>query len=75
MRSATAWTASRAVTVPIRSRRRAAGPGHPAALTRGLPGRTTLEVAVALDGTPADDLLAELGALDGVERVEPVAAP
>jgi ABC-2 type transport system ATP-binding protein len=46
----------------------------PAALTRGLPGRTTLEVAVALDGTPADDLLAELGALDGVERVEPVAA-
>jgi ABC-2 type transport system permease protein len=32
-------------------------------------------VAVALDGTPADDLLAELGALDGVERVEPVAAP
>jgi ABC-2 type transport system ATP-binding protein len=32
-------------------------------------------VAVALDGTPAGDLLAELGALDGVERVEPVAAP
>jgi ABC-2 type transport system ATP-binding protein len=46
----------------------------PAALTRGLPGRTTLEVAVALDGTPADDLLSELGALDGVERVERVAA-
>jgi ABC-2 type transport system ATP-binding protein len=46
----------------------------PAALTRGLPGRTTLEVAVVLDGTPADDLLAELGALDGVERVEQVAA-
>jgi ABC-2 type transport system ATP-binding protein len=46
----------------------------PAALTRGLPGRTTLEVAVALDGTPAEDLLAELGGLDGVERVEPVAA-
>jgi ABC-2 type transport system ATP-binding protein len=45
----------------------------PAALTRGLPGRTTLEVAVVLDGTPADDLLAELGALDGVERVEQVA--
>jgi ABC-2 type transport system ATP-binding protein len=46
----------------------------PDALTRGLPGRTTLEVAVALDGTPADDLLAALGALDGVERVERVAA-
>ena len=46
----------------------------PAALTRGLPGRTTLEVAVTLDGTPAEDLLAELGALDGVERVEQVAA-
>jgi len=46
----------------------------PAALTRGLPGRTTLEVAVALDGTLAEELVAELGALDGVERVEPVAA-
>ena len=45
----------------------------PAALTRGLPGRTTLEVAVALDGTSAGDLVAELGALDGVERVEQVA--
>jgi ABC-2 type transport system ATP-binding protein len=47
----------------------------PAALTRGLPGRTTLEVAVTLDGTPADALLAELEALDGVERVEQVADP
>jgi ABC-2 type transport system ATP-binding protein len=46
----------------------------PTALTRGLPGRTTLEVAVTLDGTPAEDLLAELGTLEGVERVEPVAA-
>ncbi|HEY6709702.1 MAG TPA: ABC transporter ATP-binding protein [Actinomycetota bacterium] len=46
----------------------------PAALTRGLPGRTTLEVAVALDGTPAEELVTELGALDGVERVERVAA-
>src|SRR4030095_4492201 len=36
----------------------------PAALTRGLPGRTTLEVAVVLDGTPPRDLLGELGALD-----------
>jgi ABC-2 type transport system ATP-binding protein len=31
-------------------------------------------VAVVLDGTPPDDLLAELAALDGVERVEQVAA-
>jgi ABC-2 type transport system ATP-binding protein len=46
----------------------------PAALTRGLPGRTTLEVAVALDGTPADALLRELSALDGVERLERVTA-
>jgi ABC-2 type transport system ATP-binding protein len=46
----------------------------PAALTRGLPGRTTLEVAVTLDGTPAEALLAELGTLHGVERVEQVAA-
>jgi ABC-2 type transport system ATP-binding protein len=47
----------------------------PAALTRRLPGRTTLEVAVALNGAPAEDLLAELAALRGVERVEPVASP
>ena len=46
----------------------------PDALTRSLPGRTTLEVAVALDGTPADALLEALTALDGVERVEQVAA-
>jgi ABC-2 type transport system ATP-binding protein len=46
----------------------------PAALTRGLPGRTTLEVAVTLDGTSPEQLVAELGALDGVERVEQVAA-
>jgi ABC-2 type transport system ATP-binding protein len=47
----------------------------PAALTRGLPGRTTLEVTVALaDGTAPEGLLAELGALAGVERVEQVAA-
>jgi ABC-2 type transport system ATP-binding protein len=47
----------------------------PAALTRGLPGRTTLEVTVALpDGTHPDDLLAKLGGVAGVERVEPVAA-
>jgi ABC-2 type transport system ATP-binding protein len=47
----------------------------PAALTRGLPGRTTLEVAVALDGVGADGLLDELARLHGVERVEQVAAP
>ncbi|HZA85002.1 MAG TPA: ABC transporter ATP-binding protein, partial [Actinomycetes bacterium] len=47
----------------------------PAALTRGLPGRTTLEVTVALpDGALPDDLLAELTGVAGVERVEPVAA-
>jgi ABC-2 type transport system ATP-binding protein len=47
----------------------------PAALTRGLPGRTTLEVAMALsEATPPEDLLAALAALDGVERVEQVAA-
>jgi ABC-2 type transport system ATP-binding protein len=47
----------------------------PAALTRGLPGRTTLEVTAALpDGTRPEDLLAELGGVAGVERVEPVAA-
>jgi ABC-2 type transport system ATP-binding protein len=46
----------------------------PAALTRGLPGRTTLEVAVALDGTPAEVLVGELGALEGVERVEQIRA-
>ena len=46
----------------------------PEALTRGLPGRTTLEVTVTLDGTPAEELLAALGALDGVERAERVAA-
>jgi ABC-2 type transport system ATP-binding protein len=47
----------------------------PEALTRGLPGRTTLEVTMALsDGTPPDQLLTTLGALDGVERVEQVEA-
>ena len=46
----------------------------PSSLIRGLPGRTTLEVAVTLDGTPAEELLAALGALDGVERAERVAA-
>ncbi len=47
----------------------------PEALTRGLPGRTTLEVAVGLpDPAPTEELLAALGALQGVERVEPVTA-
>jgi ABC-2 type transport system ATP-binding protein len=47
----------------------------PEALTRGLPGRTTLEVAVGLsDPAPTEELLAALGALDGVERVERVGA-
>jgi ABC-2 type transport system ATP-binding protein len=48
---------------------------NPDALTRGLPGRTTLEVAVGLpDPAPTEELLADLGALEGVERVERVAA-
>ena len=46
----------------------------PPALTRGLPGRTTLEVAVALDGTPAEALVGDLADLDGVERVEQIEA-
>jgi ABC-2 type transport system ATP-binding protein len=47
----------------------------PEALTRGLPGRTTLEVAVGLaEPTPPEELLGALGALAGVERVERVAA-
>jgi ABC-2 type transport system ATP-binding protein len=47
----------------------------PEALTRGLPGRTTLEVAVGLaDPAPTEELLAALGALEGIERVERVAA-
>ncbi len=49
--------------------------GNAEALTRGLPGRTTLEVAVGLpDPAPTEELLADLGTLEGVERVEPVAA-
>jgi ABC-2 type transport system ATP-binding protein len=47
----------------------------PDALTRSLPGRTTLEVAVGLaDPAPAEELLGALAALNGVERVERVAA-
>jgi ABC-2 type transport system ATP-binding protein len=46
----------------------------PVALTRGLPGRTTLEVAVALNGTPAQDLVGGLAGLEGVERVEQIQA-
>jgi ABC-2 type transport system ATP-binding protein len=44
----------------------------PSALTRGLPGRTTLEVSMSLDGTATAAVLAALGGLDGVERAEPV---
>jgi ABC-2 type transport system ATP-binding protein len=47
----------------------------PTALTRGLSGRTTLEVTVGLpDGTQPEDLWAGLDGVAGVERVEPVAA-
>jgi ABC-2 type transport system ATP-binding protein len=44
----------------------------PAALTRTLPGNSTLEIAAELAGDPAQ-LLAALGELAGVERVEEVA--
>jgi ABC-2 type transport system ATP-binding protein len=44
----------------------------PAALTRGLPGRTTLEVSMSLDGTAPAAVLTALGALEGVERAEQV---
>ena len=45
----------------------------PAALTRALPGRTTLELSVERASTdPADDLVAALRAVVGVERAERV---
>jgi ABC-2 type transport system ATP-binding protein len=44
----------------------------PAALTRALSGRTTLEVSMSLDGTAPASVLAALAELDGVERAEQV---
>ncbi|MCT2587532.1 ABC transporter ATP-binding protein [Actinophytocola gossypii] len=46
----------------------------PAALTRGLPGSTTVTVTVSLDGTGADRVAATLSDVDGVERVERITA-
>jgi ABC-2 type transport system ATP-binding protein len=46
----------------------------PSALTRALPGRTTLDISMGLDGVSPDVLLAALGRLAGVERVEQVDA-
>jgi ABC-2 type transport system ATP-binding protein len=46
----------------------------PSALTRGLPGSTTLTVVVALAGVAADLVTKELSDIDGVERVERINA-
>jgi ABC-2 type transport system ATP-binding protein len=47
----------------------------PEALTRGLPGRTTLELEITPgDGTSGEELLTALGELAGVERIERVEA-
>lgn len=46
----------------------------PDALTRSLPGRSTLELAVTLDGGRPEDLLRALHGLSGVDSVEPVQA-
>jgi ABC-2 type transport system ATP-binding protein len=43
---------------------------RPDALTRGLPGKTTLEVALAGADGNMDAAVAALGGLDGVERLE-----
>jgi ABC-2 type transport system ATP-binding protein len=46
----------------------------PAALTRGLPGSTTLELTVDRSPENADRLVESLNALDEVERVESVSS-
>jgi ABC-2 type transport system ATP-binding protein len=46
----------------------------PAALTRNLPGSTTLSVTVNLDGTSAELIVKQLAELPGIERVERIAA-
>ena len=46
----------------------------PTALTRNLPGSTTLSVTVNLDGTAADLVVKQLAELPGIERVERIAA-
>jgi len=47
----------------------------PTALTQGLPGQTSVELAVEGATDRTDELLRSLGALQGVERVELVEAP
>ncbi|MEL7994522.1 MULTISPECIES: ABC transporter ATP-binding protein [Streptomyces] len=42
----------------------------PEALTRGLPGRTTLTVTLTLTGASAEDVTLTLQGVDGVDRVE-----
>ena len=44
----------------------------PAALTRSLPGRTTLDISMSMDGGSPETVLVALGELPGVERVEHV---
>jgi ABC-2 type transport system ATP-binding protein len=44
----------------------------PAALTRTLPGNQTLDVTIGLNGSSADELLAAITALGGIENVEKV---
>ncbi len=44
----------------------------PSALTKSLPGRTTLDISMSLDGAPPAPVLQALGELAGVERVEQV---
>jgi ABC-2 type transport system ATP-binding protein len=44
----------------------------PSALTRALPGRTTLDISMSLDGAAPDTVLSALGELQGIERVEQV---
>ena len=46
----------------------------PAALTRGLPGSSTLSVTVNLEGTDGERVEQSLAGVDGVERVERISA-
>jgi ABC-2 type transport system ATP-binding protein len=46
----------------------------PSALTRNLPGSTTLSVTIGLDDVAPETVLAELSAIAGIERVERISA-
>ena len=48
--------------------------GTPSGLMRELPGSTTLNVTVNLDGRDGEQIVAALSGVDGVERVERIAA-